>query len=536
MRRFSKLYSKYWFIVFILSLALFSGVGLAEVEVTMSYAPHFKIYFNPELNAPMLGTEQSGDAIFDFVADVRSSLVNSYDNYAEVPGSTAKGFELPEDTDVYVDDWGPKKTAEWDWMSKDIEIPVTYSNLKELQYDAAHELFHAVQNQYINFVTMNSYRWWMEATADYAAAYIGTGHGLKSSLPHDFIIKPLNSEEEQHTYQVAHFIKFLADKGINFRDLFVATMESGDSVLEAINSHLNTQGYSLIELYGEFVIYFMQGLGVKRDKLENDIATDLATFSDLYKQGTDSVSTSVDVDKNYAASIAAYRIVGNQDTAFPVEILSIDGTPGIQTHYVIAGSDDEDDILRWGILDEAVPVKEMVKGGYYVYFVVTNADEKSGYTTVMINKAKGIKSVENKRKATLYNGEYSADVNFSLNCSQELNISSEVLRSGGEYYQLVLELVDGIPVGENVKISASTRVSNLALVENSPVYEPFFEEVFWRVDGEKVIGENIELVIKDSSGSYTRLTYVVHLKYRYTETGEEFLGRDIPVIDVIIDH
>ncbi len=125
----------------------------------------------------------------------------------------------------------------------------------------------------------------MEATADYAAAYIGTNGSLGSKLPVDFIKKPLNSSDEAHMYQVAHFLKYLSSKGVNFRDLFVGTVESDESVLEAIDSHLRGQNESLIALYNDFAAEFVVGRWINRVGANENIADNLADHIGGFAQG-----------------------------------------------------------------------------------------------------------------------------------------------------------------------------------------------------------------------------------------------------------
>ena len=113
-------------------LSLWGLFGL-EDHAVVSTSPHFKIYFDDRLNAPLLVKPASGAGmIYDFAAQVRMALEDAYAAYDKAPGGAGDGFRMPYMTKVYIDDWGPEKTAEWGWFSKNIEIPTSYSNLAEL--------------------------------------------------------------------------------------------------------------------------------------------------------------------------------------------------------------------------------------------------------------------------------------------------------------------------------------------------------------------------------------------------------------------
>jgi len=84
----------------------------------------------------------------------------------------AAKFRLPASIDVLIT-LGPGESPCYKSMSGNMFLPTALESATELRANLAHELFHVVQNQYINGSSMFYFRaWWMEATADYAAGRV----------------------------------------------------------------------------------------------------------------------------------------------------------------------------------------------------------------------------------------------------------------------------------------------------------------------------------------------------------------------------
>lgn len=512
-------------------LTLWSLLGFADDTVT-SYSPHFAIYFREGLNAPALGPNPSGDAIFDFAAEVRSALIAAYERYAD-----GAGFKVPETSKVYIDDWGADKTAEWGWLSKNIEIPTTYSTLRELQQDAAHELFHAVQNQYVSVPYMVANRWWMEATADYAAAYVGTGHGLADALPLDFLHKPLDDGDDAHTYQVAHFVKYLVDRGASFTDLFEATMSSSDGVLAGLNAHLNASGGSLAAAYADFAYQFLFDTGVRRAGLKADVPTDLASSTDTYSRSGGPASRMVDVKGPCAASLASFRVQSDTPGPFTATVSAIEPTSDVLVRYVVASSPREGAAVAQGLLEPGTPAKVDVEDGYYVHFIATNSASGAGHVTVAIEKPDGVKSVSRSRTAGMYNGDYEATVALELESTHAFEITDELTQgTGGEYYRMMANLTEGIVEGKPATITARATISGLAFAdpEDCPGCEPFIKEAYWYAP-DQVHSDEVTVTVTADDGPQTRLVYELIIHYLNRE-GEEYRGGGATVIDLVITH
>ena len=95
---------------------------------------------------------------------------------------------------------------------------------------AAHELFHAVQNQHVNSFSMGKFerKWFTEATADYASFVIAGDRniGRFRNLNAGFFSKPLSNFEDDHPYQAAQFIDYLiVEENIPFLEMFLSLYE-----------------------------------------------------------------------------------------------------------------------------------------------------------------------------------------------------------------------------------------------------------------------------------------------------------------------
>ncbi|MBI2922014.1 MAG: PKD domain-containing protein [Planctomycetes bacterium] len=87
----------------------------------------------------------------------------------------AARFRLPAAMDVYVT-LAPGESPYYKSITGTMSLPSALESLTELKANLAHEMFHVVQNQYLNGASMFYMRaWWMDVTADYAAAQVAWG-------------------------------------------------------------------------------------------------------------------------------------------------------------------------------------------------------------------------------------------------------------------------------------------------------------------------------------------------------------------------
>ncbi|MBS3821567.1 MAG: hypothetical protein KGY81_07385 [Phycisphaerae bacterium] len=106
-----------------------------------------------------------------------------------------------------------------------------YNGPVQLKLAAAHELFHAVQNEYLwNIGGMTFLGWWCEATAEYAGSIVW-GHDRPARRPaFKYFSEALTSTAHEHEYESAHFIDFIIGSGqvdprlTRLRKLWVGTL------------------------------------------------------------------------------------------------------------------------------------------------------------------------------------------------------------------------------------------------------------------------------------------------------------------------
>ena len=158
------------------------------VRQTWDAKPHFTIYYyttgDDAVPTDYQAENHADPAVPDFVEDVGAFLERAYDRYvAASPGGM--GLKAPYTAEskgqVYI---GNYSTSEWSKYTGYIYIANKFNSKAELganwvavngqdktllQWEMAHELFHAVQNQYRTIAGMGSVLWLTESLCDYAA-------------------------------------------------------------------------------------------------------------------------------------------------------------------------------------------------------------------------------------------------------------------------------------------------------------------------------------------------------------------------------
>ena len=433
-------------------LSFWGLFGLDDNGVEMT-SPHFKIYFNEELNAPTVSGKQSGaGTIYDFAVEVRKALEEAYTRYADA------GFRMPAESNVYIDDWGPDKTAEWGWFNKSIEIPVTYTDLSELKQDVAHELFHAIQNQYVRAPSMMASRWWMEATADYAAAKIGTSNGLQTVMGLDFIKKPLTESDSKHIYRVAHFIDYLVKNRVDFRNLFEASLTAWGGPMAGIEKYLREPG--LGQYYADFANAFVFSDELKREPLPNNSPMDLADYKETYKKADADKATLMQVPKGYAAQLAVYEIMDDESVPEYSAYLYADhlSESARVTYRIVEKSGFEET----GTLTSVNAYKRFTpKKGEKIYFLVTSGSDSMATPTVGITQKRqgGTgNTYSHSFTANVYSDEYLADVTLDLESSVPFVVESATVIYNNSTLRVVLKIPD---LSNGATITAMAGVQNV---------------------------------------------------------------------------
>ena len=160
---------------------------------------------------------------------ITQSLETACDKYAEA------GFTIPDyrvDVVLLNDPPGKDPKYDGDYLYGYIQIPIrplSVQSVDQAKHDAAHELFHAVQNTELNSVRLKYRHWFVEATAEYAAGFLVYPQaGLVSKLDATWPYLALCAGEDSHAYGSAHFINYVLEQsGRTLLDLWKAIVREG---------------------------------------------------------------------------------------------------------------------------------------------------------------------------------------------------------------------------------------------------------------------------------------------------------------------
>jgi antitoxin component YwqK of YwqJK toxin-antitoxin module len=222
---------------------------------TVRYSDHFKIVYDakatvtvtvphPRKPGEMMPQQQAGD---EFAQRVVSYLEHAYEQYS------TKGYKMPFwgqiEGSIYntgmriwvfvnIEDQLVRKastqTSYRSGFSGAIYMADNFDSMDSVRYETAHELFHCVQNEYMNIASLGRRMWWAEATADYAAVRIawnlpGTLMGedigfkyIEESLTH---VGQPGTPHQLHEYKTSHLVDWMVRNGADFKAMWEATMD-----------------------------------------------------------------------------------------------------------------------------------------------------------------------------------------------------------------------------------------------------------------------------------------------------------------------
>ncbi len=164
-----------------------------------------------------------GQGALDWVVE---ALRSAADVYAQ-QGFTPPMYRL--DVVLLDNPGGTEASYSSAWLFGYIRLPIRPDTTQEgLQHDAAHELFHALQNRELHAIRMHYRHWLVEATAEYAAGYLAyPGNTGMSPLNDQWPYSPLLNRCDSQVYATGHFIAYvLARTGRSLREFWTAIMGS----------------------------------------------------------------------------------------------------------------------------------------------------------------------------------------------------------------------------------------------------------------------------------------------------------------------
>jgi hypothetical protein len=258
-----------------------------SVEQVSSVAPpytvykpkHFIVVYDPKDAAQVLLPEQKvarrgGSRTLPLraepvsaekmVADLGSYLDHAWDEYGRYPFKPLLG-DANVDGKLWVFVDSALKVSEREKFSGNLYFPTNWvdtqyeNGAEQMRHESAHELFHAVQNEYYTWVGMARRRWWMEATADYAAGVIAWGAaGTMPLVPANYFKKPIDFTEAKHDYKTSRFVEYLSRPAGSFKAMwdYVVPDSTGD-VAGMLNLYLLQRNTDLDKEFRGFVAYVL---------------------------------------------------------------------------------------------------------------------------------------------------------------------------------------------------------------------------------------------------------------------------------------
>ena len=197
-------FSSWWLYVF----------GPGDVYGT---SPHFTFRFPAAINVNAWGTTDP----FQVMARVRSKLEAYHDAYVAA-GFAAPANKIPVRLMEALE-------AGYDPLNGDIVVSsFNYtSDATMLEHELAHELFHAFQAAQLNLFSLDARRWFVEATADYAADALAAHSGrMGKDIDATWSWYPLGLVDGKHEYATSHFIAWLVARGKSFATLHKAVFDA----------------------------------------------------------------------------------------------------------------------------------------------------------------------------------------------------------------------------------------------------------------------------------------------------------------------
>ena len=284
---------------------------------------HFNLVYNPSVLFPMdvsgggyFNSDRSNYAnlkIPNYAEDAMAFLIDAYRSYVDdykfrPPSSpldvfvgTVLGFDISSFAEKF---------------SGVMLIDTTANNADQLKLQTAHELFHRVQNAYYYDIGgMSTQTWWLEATADYAGdvlAWKGLHQMGGGAMKSRYLEVPLHDTGELHNlgYATAHFIKFLVDKGANFKNMWEATAAYPDALfgLDLYLQGVHGKDRGLAAQYHDFAKYFVFDTNSPMPTISSSLQSEVATYQTTLSSSGQSETVTLDLGSSYTAKLWGIRI------------------------------------------------------------------------------------------------------------------------------------------------------------------------------------------------------------------------------------
>jgi hypothetical protein len=361
---------------------LATGSGVLESD-------HFSVVFEPKTYPILAGKQQ--DAA-DIAALILEALGDARARLAEA------GFRTPKRRTWAFLDPNTFESSRGTLTGHIVVRNGPFGNKSELAHEVSHEFFHAVQNEYFDMYGMHVRRWWVEATAEYAATIgAGTDVHMEAAVDGTWFTKPLWTRDKKlHEYAAASFLRHLVREGASFDGLWHATtkvhsvavttgalvFDIQTHVLEPLEWHVkDATKRSLLEHYEQFAalsIFSAQGPSeapapfqwcAKKTRLDSE---------------SEPLVVRLDLDGGYTAK-AVCAEVAQPGSAFSVRLK--EAVPGtLARAYSLPFAERSASITSVGVLSSTTPVVLAPGPGRGVVVIGANGSSSAVELEVIIER------------------------------------------------------------------------------------------------------------------------------------------------------
>lgn len=361
------------------------GYGVKESD-------HFLVVYDRQ-TAAIVGSSQVSAR--PFADDLSNYLEQAYAAYARA------GFKMPSgQTHVFVD----KNTSESQryGLTGNVYFAMTHDSAQTLKHEAAHELFHVVQNRYYWVYGMGWRGWWTEATADFAAYEVVWNKGTElSDLDNWYFRKSITAHDGGHEYRTANFVAFLAGRGMDFKGAWDAVAEDGRlNVLRPLEAYVQSKTKtSLHDHFRHFVRYALFDPAGPLEKLELEglpkdlLYSGLIDNPDFLEPDRKEASYTFSLKPDYTAAVWGLRVQAKDDKTPRSLHMEITGTPPpasqVQADVVVLRNDvrPQGGATPRGTLDaSSTKLGLSVVKHDVVYIVAVNSSGSAQQLTVKITE------------------------------------------------------------------------------------------------------------------------------------------------------
>ena len=397
---------------------------------TTNETEHFIVVYNPKETGDInqASTSRKGQTVTvstplkKLAEDIGTDLEHAWGIY----GSDQYKFLMPigdpnEDGKLWVFLDPTVTVSQRANLSGDIYLSTKWTDTQyadsaaQLRHETAHELFHSVQNRYFHYPQMWARKWFMEATADYAADAIAWGGaGTMPLVPANYFSKPIDTSDGSHEYKTSRFVAYLSQPAGSFKQMWDYVAGQSSNVLYFIDDYLTKQRKSSLENeyrnFAAFVLFDAKGplsptlLDAEAEKpvldngLLNSPAVLKADILDASKTALNYTFPSLD---QYTASVWGIRVqplAGQQQRNIRIERTNITGllyTNQVLNVYILKNDVRPDGGVKpEGSITVTSPKLDLrpLDKDDIIYVVDTNAGEQTGSIDLKVGDS--LKSVD----------------------------------------------------------------------------------------------------------------------------------------------